>query len=180
MIMLSLILFLATLISYWRFISNKKNVTDSAETSDSAEIINYFFENNVDIMQHLGYYNININSTKLDFIMECIKYLLYSSNPNFNEMFSFSWLSFGLDDDFTGELERNFINYCVTNNKSKNDFTINELTSFIKKQNSYKKLETRLNYTLSRAIILSKYLNENETDVLVDALTAEEKKMLIA
>jgi hypothetical protein len=174
MFLLGSLLFILTIISYWRCISNKKRI------SNSSEILSQMFNDNVDIMQHLGYYNVNINATKLNFIMECLEHLLYSSNPNYDELCCFSWDKFNLDDNFKEQLENNFINYCTTIKKNKTDFTVNEITSFIKKQEVYKKLETKLNYTMLRAIVLSKYLNDNITDNLIDVLSIDEKNILTA
>jgi hypothetical protein len=171
MFILCSFIFLFTLYCYFKFIFDKINVQDNNQCS---------FHNNIEILRYLGYYNLNINFAMKIFITECVTFLLYSSIPNYKPKFC------DLLDDYkiSKELDNNNILYnnfeifCKTQNKNKFDFTINEIITFIKTQDIYKKVETKLYYDLSRSIVLSKYIDDTTTKNLLNALTDNEKNIL--
>jgi hypothetical protein len=139
------------------------------------------YNDNVSILESLGYYNLNINNIKECFILDCTKYLLYVGNPNytfidtpedFKEEYSFYIKD--LENTFLNKLHEELLNYCITKNKLIKDLTFNELRTFITNTTVYKNLEERLNFMMLRAIVLSKYLNDLNTDRLIDALNYKE------
>jgi hypothetical protein len=152
---------------------------------------NYFFNKkypldkwidntNISILSDLGYYNININSIKISFISECMNYLLYAHNPNYTEVYNFTFdeMDIDIDIDDIEDLYINFENYCTEIKKYKTDFTIGEITTFIKKSDIYIQIEKDLGLKFKRAIILSKFTNCFTIDKLRDALTPEELTIL--
>lgn len=160
--------------SYWRFITTKKII------DTPTDVINYMFTNNIEIMRKIGYYNININETKAIYIYECIIWLLFShTSNNIVTHYDFSD-EFEITENIANKLYNDFEFFCKTHNKSKYDLTINEICAFIKTQVVYKKLDAKLNYTFARAIILSKYLNDDTTKNLLNVLTDDEKNILIS
>jgi hypothetical protein len=133
---------------------------------------NYKKMTSLDILKNLGYYNFNLNMLKTSIIVECIQYLLYSSNPNYNYDFCFD--DYDIKEPLLDELEHNFETLCQTQNKNKFEFTNEELIKFIKTQEIYKQIDQKLNYAFSRTIILSKYINDKTTDNLLKNLTKDE------
>lgn len=168
----------ATIILFLTFY-NFRNFISTKIINRPLEIINYYFGKNIEIMVHLGYFGININEIKATFIYECVNYLLFSHSPhNIVSEYDFSG-DFYMDENLLNAFYNDFEIYCKLHNKQKFDLTINEIINFIKNQDVYKKLEIKLNNKLSRAIILSKYLNENTTTNLINALTDEEKSIIL-
>lgn len=68
--------------------------------------------------------------------------------------------------------------YCIGKNKYWKDCTVNELEKIVQSNKSFKFLENQINKMNSRAIILSKYLNDKKSDRLVKVLTNEELQKL--
>lgn len=134
----------------------------------------------VSILSELGYYNININSIKISFLSECMNYLLYAHNPNYTEVYNFTFdeLDIGVDVDAIEDLYIKFENYCAEIKKYKTDFTIGEITTFIKKSDIYTQIEKDLGVKFARAIVLSKFTNSFTINKLIDALTPEELNIL--
>ena len=165
------LVFLLTALAFWRVESFKRFLTYATKKKDNSY-------DNVIILSALGYYNININAIKTSFVAECINYFLYCSDPNYTISYNFVFDDFILDEYSIDELYSKFKEHCISQNKNNTDFTFNELTTFIKNQDIYKDLEKKLNYRLSRAIVLSKYLNNKDVDELLDVLTDKEKEIL--
>ena len=137
--------------------------------------------NNIIILSKLNYYNVNINATRTSFILECMEYLLYSRNPNFTQEYTFcfeNFDNFNLDDGFIEKLYTEFEILCMQLKKCNSDFTIGEITNFIKNSDIYKKLELELNYRLKRSIVLSKFIDDNTSDKLINSLTLQELELL--
>lgn len=134
--------------------------------------------NNVAILKKLDYYSVNTNATKTSFIMECVNYLLYSRNPNYTEVYDFSFDDFNLDIEDIEKIYSEFNDNCAKNKKYYWDCTVSEITNFIKKCDIYKKLEQELNYKFKRSIILSKFINESTCNKLIDSLTLRELELL--
>jgi len=103
---------------------------------------------NVSILENLGYYNVNINNIKESFIFNCLNYLLYIDNPNYTfidtpEDFikEYSYYIKDLDNTFLDKLHEELISFCIQKNKLKKDLTFNELKTFITKTELYKKIQ---------------------------------------
>ena len=166
MIILSAVLFLLTIYGYYGLF--KKN--------DSEPNFYEIFDDTKSILMCLNYYNVNINSIKIELINNCMIYLLELTEPNCK---NYNLEIYDLNDknDFNTMID-NFEKYCVSLNKIKYDLTVNEIKNFIKTQIFYKKREKMLNLFFARAIILSKYLNDETIDDLVDVLNERELQIL--
>lgn len=146
------------------------------------DTINYNFikkklNDNVTILDKLGYYNFNKNDIKTCFLLECMNYLLYCDNPNYTKT-DFLVKCCNLDDKEITDFSNNFQNLCLQTHKNKMNFTVNEIMTFIKKSEIYKKLDQELSYKLKRSIILSKFINETTVEKLINALSIDELNLL--
>ena len=142
------------------------------------EYLTIKLNDNVSILSELGYYNININAIKISFISECMNYLLFAHDTNFNEIYIFTFDNWNIDIKTIKNLYVEFEKLCTDIKKQKIDFTIGEIITFIKKSDVYIKLEHELALKFKRAIILSKYTTNITTNKLIDALTLEELTLL--
>jgi hypothetical protein len=64
--------------------------------------------------------------------------------------------------------------YCQLNNKTFKDCTIKELEKIIRSNKFYQYLENKINIVVSRAIGLSKYVNDKNSNKLIKVLNKEE------
>lgn len=148
-------------------------------------IVKYFsyksnINDNVNILKILKYYNLNIYSTINNIIPDCIHYLLFSHTPSYNNRYFFEFEYFS-NFDVENEIEllyNNFEIYCAKSNKNKLDLPVNEIIDFIKASSLYKNLDVIIKNRYKRAIILSKYINNNNTQELINALTLNELEIL--
>ena len=174
MIFLCIVLFAFFIYSILYHLPSNKIINNSFDK----EYLTIKSNDNVSILSELGYYNININAIKIGFISECMNYLLFAHNPNFNEIYIFTFDDWNMDIKTIENLYVEFEKLCAEIKKQKIDFTISEITNFIKKSNVYMKLEHELSFKFKRAIILSKYINNITTNKLIDVLTLEELTLL--
>ena len=172
--LLPCILFFVFFVYYFlKYFPSKKVIDDAIKSNFFKKEPN----NNVIILEKLGYYNLNINEIRFCFIFECINYLLYCDNPNYTHNHFLNDCC-DLDEKQIENFCDNFKNLCISRHKNKMDLTINEIKAFIIKSNIYKKLDRELYYKFKRAIILSKFVNEIETEKLINALTIDELNLL--
>jgi hypothetical protein len=176
MISLCIFFFAFFVYSIVQCIPSKKFINNSFDEEYEIEQTN----NNVIILSKLNYYNVNTNASRTSFIVECMEYLLYSRNPNFMEEYTFCFDNFNMDSNSIEKLYTEFEILCTQLKKYKLDFTIGEITNFIKNSDIYKKLEVELNYKLKRSIVLSKFINDTTSDKLIDSLTLQELEILEA
>ena len=163
MLLLASFLFFLTVISYVRFFrsmrcSKKLNLNELSYS---------------DILEYLGYYNLNVNAAKIFFIVESMNYLLFSTNPNYNQLYT-------CDITNRQQMYSDFENYCTEQHKHKFDMTANEIINFIKNHEIFKELNNKISYYTSRTITLSKYANDPTNDNLINALTDDEYQRLIS
>ena len=172
---------------------NKNNIINQSDITN--EIIQ--------MMDHLGYYNININREKQIYINDYIQNILYSSNPNTIELSYFKSLNDNdvkvkhenkcgcedkncdynddsdkeeeIHDENTNYFKQDYINF---EDNNINNYTIKELTDIIKETECYKNYEIFLNNKLNRSIVLSKHLNDNTTNDFYNNLQIHEHQKL--
>jgi hypothetical protein len=174
MFFLCALLFLFFIYTITQFFPSKKLI----DSVINKEYYTANSKNNIIILSKLGYYNINPNATKTSFISECMNYLLYAHNPNYTELYNFTFDDFNVGLDAIEDLYTQFQKLCISSHKYRTDFTISEITNFIKSSDIYKKLDQELGYKLRRAICLSKFTNDLSVNKLIDSLTLKELEML--
>jgi len=176
-------MFLLCTLFFALFLYNIFKLYPSRKTIDDAIELNCTTENkdkkndNVVILDKLGYYNLNVNDIRFCFVSECMNYLLYCDNPNYTKT-DFLTDCCGIDDTQITNFCNDFENFCLKIHKNKMDFTVNEIVSFVKKSDIYKILDQELGLKLKRAVILSKFTNEVKTEKLINALTIDELNLL--
>lgn len=134
------------------------------------------FVDNVAILTKLGYYNYNYNFIKTEILSNCVNYIIFGNNPNFNLIYEFCFDD--VENDFLPNILMSYQEHCKKNDKVIGDTTVNEIINFIKKQELFIKMQKTNNDSMKRAIELSKYLYDYTTDRLIDALTYEELDFL--
>jgi hypothetical protein len=132
---------------------------------------------NVIILEKLGYYGININEIKLFFILECMNYLLNNDNPNYINYVKNSKF-YKYNNEQIEKLSENFQQFCSSIQKNKMDLSMGEIKKFIIKSEAYKNIERELFLKLKRAVLLSKFTNEITANKLINSLTIEELEFL--
>lgn len=175
MFLLCTLFFALFLYNIFKKCPSKKTIDDAIESNYLAHKTN----DNVAILNKLGYYNLNINDIRFCFVTECVNYLLYCDNPNYTRT-DFLTDCCNIDNTQMTNFCNSFHDLCLKIHKNKMDFTVNEIVSFIKKSDIYKILDQELSLKFKRAIILSKFTNETSTQKLINALTIDELNLLCA
>ena len=169
MIILTMFIFSVLLYSFYQnFIKTKST---QCKIKDN-------FRDNVAILTKLGYYNYNYNFIKTEILSNCVNYIIFGNNPNLKLIYEFFFDKVSIENEFLPNMYMSYQEHCKKNNKVIGDTTVNEIINFVKKQESFLKIEKSNDYSMRRAIELSKYLYDYTTDRLIDALTYEELDLL--
>lgn len=169
MIFLTIFLFLALFYAFYQNFIKAKST--QCQIRDN-------FRDNVAILTKLGYYNYNYNFIKTEILSDCVNYIIFGNNPNFNLIYDFFFDNVNVEDEFLPNMLMSYQEHCKKNDKVIGDTTVNEIINFVKKQESFIKIQKTNDKSMKRAIELSKYLYDSNTDWLIDALTYEELDFL--
>lgn len=169
--MIFLTIFLFTVLFYGFYQNVIKSKSTQCKIKDN-------FRDNVAILTKLGYYNYNYNFIKTEILSDCVNYIIFGNNPNLNLIYEFFFDNVDVDDDFLPNMYFSYEEHCKKNDKVIGDTTVNEIINFIKKQESFIKIQKTNDNSMKRAIELSKYLYDYTTDRLIDALTYDELDFL--
>lgn len=169
--MISLTIFLFSVLFYGVYQNFIKAKSTQSRIKDN-------FKDNVAILTKLGYYNYNYNFIKTEILIDCVNYIIFANNPNFNLIYEFFFNNITIEDEFLPNMYMSYQEHCKKNDKVIGDTTANEIINFVKKQESFLKIQKSNDNLMNRAIELSKYLYDYSTDRLIDALTYEELDFL--
>jgi hypothetical protein len=159
--------------------NNIRTIENNTKNTQKNVDVNFMptINNNVLILDKLGYYNFNKNDILMCFLLDCMNHLLFYSNPNYTKSDFFENCS---EQDpveisiFYDEFEKK----CLELGKGKMDLTVGEIISYIKKSDIYKNLDKELSLKFKRAILLSKHLNDKTSEKLINNLTIQELNLL--
>ncbi len=133
---------------------------------------------NVAILSKLGYYNYNYNLIKTKILSDCVNYIIFCENPNYTLLPKSPCNVLKSNNEFFPNIFSSYKDYCNKNNKLIGDTTVNEIINFIKKDETFIKIQKNNDEIFRRVIMLSKFLYDCDNDRLIDALTNEEIKTL--
>lgn len=142
--------------------------------SECKNVKNNLNHENVLILKKLGYYNLNINALKMNYIVESLFNIMFLDNINYT--FNKIKINNNISID---KLYDDFNKYCNLHNKNKYDMSFNELIAYIKNTDDYINYEKNLTIQFKRAVILSRYIYDKNSDNLINNLELHELEKII-